>query len=120
MNNTINLINLKENDVESIDTARKDKTLYIYLTLKKVKKICPSCGTLEYKIKDYKTRKINHPILNDENCIIVYKQRRYICDTCRKTFYEKKPFLQSSKSYSSYTRLRVLKELKTLETIFKN
>ena len=38
MNNTINLINLKENDVESIDTARKDKTLYIYLTLKKWKK----------------------------------------------------------------------------------
>ena len=35
MNNIINLINLKENDVESIDTARKDKTLYIYLTLKK-------------------------------------------------------------------------------------
>ena len=35
MNNTINLINLKENDVESIDTARKEKTLYIYLTLKK-------------------------------------------------------------------------------------
>ena len=34
MNNTINLINLKENDVESIDTARKEKTLYIYLTLK--------------------------------------------------------------------------------------
>ena len=40
MNNTINLINLKENDVESIDTARKEKTLYIYLTLKKVKEIC--------------------------------------------------------------------------------
>lgn len=109
MNNTINLINLKENDVESIDTARKEKTLYIYLTLKKVKEICPSCGTLEYKIKDYKTRKINHPILNDENCIIVYRQRRYICDTCRKTFYEKNPFFQSNKSYSSYTRLRVLK-----------
>ena len=119
MNNTINLINLKENDVESIDTARKEKTLYIYLTLKKVKEICPSCGTLEYKIKDYKTRKINHPILNDENCIIVYRQRRYICDTCRKTFYEKNPFFQSNKSYSSYTRLRVLKELKTPETTFK-
>ena len=78
-----------------------------------------SCGTLEYKIKDYKTRKINHSILNDENCIIVYRQRRYICDTCRKTFYEKNPFFQSSKSYSSYTRLRVLKELKTPETTFK-
>ena len=78
-----------------------------------MKEICPSCGTLEYKIKDYKTKKINHPILNDENCIIVYRQRRYICDTCRKTFYEKNPFFQSSKSYSSYTRVRVLKELKT-------
>lgn len=94
MNNIINLINLKENDVESIDTARKEKTLYIYLTLKKVKEICPSCGTLEYKIKDYKTRKINHPILNDENCIIVYRQRRYICDTCRKTFMRKTHFFK--------------------------
>ena len=66
MNNTINLINLKENDVESIDTARKDKTLYVYITLKKVKEFCPSCGTIEYKIKDYKIRKINWTIKKRE------------------------------------------------------
>ena len=42
MNNTINLINLKENDVESIDTARKDKPLYVYITLKKEKELCKS------------------------------------------------------------------------------
>lgn len=93
MNNIIELLNLKEKDVENLDVINeKDNSISFYIKLKRKVEYCLACGSLEIMIESYKTRKIKHPILNDIPCNIKYKCRRYKCKICGRTFYEKKYF----------------------------
>lgn len=63
-------------------------------------------------IHDYNDRTISHAILNGINTTILYKQRRYHCSNCNKSFVEPNPFLNPKTRISKYTVLRIMKELK--------
>ena len=119
MNNIIELLNLKEKDVENLDVINeKDNSISFYIKLKRKVEYCPACGSLEIKIESYKTRKIKHPILNDIPCNIKYKCRRYKCKICGRTFYEKNTFVDENSNISKYTKLRILESLKDKRKTF--
>ena len=119
MNNIIELLNLKEKDVKKLDVINeKDNSISFYIKLKRKIEYCPACGSMNIIVKDYKAKKIKHPILNDIKCNIIYKCRRYKCKLCDKTFYEKNTFVDENTSLSKYARIRILNMLKIPKNTF--
>lgn len=108
------LLNIDSIDIQNIHCTRdiKDGNTSIYLTLIPSFPECPDCGSFSPKIKDYYTRKINHSVLSNTNTILFYKDRRYICSHCRKTYYAMNPFTTKAFQHSTLTSIRVLEDLK--------
>ena len=84
MNDSIKLLNLKDDEVEIITSYIQNNTLYINLTLRKKEKECPNCKSISNKIESYRIKHINHPMLNNIKCIINYRCRRLKCRICGK------------------------------------
>ena len=119
MNNIIELLNLKEKDVENFDVINeKDNSTSFYIKLKRKIEYCPNCGSMNITVKEYKTKKIKHPILNGVKCNIVYKCRRYKCKLCGKTFCEENSFVDKNSNISKYTKVRILDMLKRPKNTF--
>lgn len=81
---------------------------------------CLSCGTFTKKVKEYKTRIINHSVFIKGRCIIRYRARRFRCPSCGATFFEDNPFEQDYKKISSSTVSNVLKLLKEYNQTFSS
>lgn len=119
MNNIIELLNLKDKDVENLDVINeKDNSISFYIKLKRKIEYCPTCGSMNIIVKEYKTKSIKHPILNGMVCNIKYKSRRYECKLCGKTFYEQNSFVDENTNISKYTKLRILEMLKEKRNTF--
>lgn len=71
MNDSIKLLNLKDDEVEIITSYIQNNILYINLTLKRKEKECPDCKSIINKIESYRIKHINHPISNNMKCIIL-------------------------------------------------
>lgn len=108
------LFNITPENVLHINCIRDTKTnmTSIFITLHPSFPPCPSCGAPLPKIKDYYTRKIKHSVLNDSHTILLYKDRRYQCHCCQKTFYTQNPFTEDGFQHSILTTQMVLKDLK--------
>ena len=53
MNNIIELLNLKEKDVENLDVINeKDNSTSFYIKLKRKIEYCPACGSMNIIVKD--------------------------------------------------------------------
>ena len=89
------------------------KEITAYAKLKRLpNQTCIHCKSKNIKIKDYKIKTINHKHFTGKQCSIKYKQRRYICVECKKSFYEHNPFSFSNESVSAETVLYILDETK--------
>ena len=89
MNNTIiEFLNLKAEEIESVDCTSLRDELIVELTLKKNLFNCPKCQQRTTKLKDTYLRKVNHGLFIDRKCTIHYKQKRYQCSLCNYTFNE--------------------------------
>lgn len=89
--NTITICNtfgLEIDCIESCTSIVRNKQVVIDLKLTDKRPPCPDCGNESVKIKGYVAKKINHSILNDKGCVLVYHARRYICPICHTTYYE--------------------------------
>ena len=74
---------------------------------------CPNCGVVSSKIKDYKRKKYFYRNINGYDVEVFYRQRRYVCPECSKTYLEPNPFINNSnyklsaaKIYTVLERLR--------------
>ena len=121
MNDIIELINLKEDDIEHCEliSLPNCNQKLIDLKLKRKHIYCPSCNQDNLYIDSYRTRIIKHPILKGINCKIKYACRRYKCKICGHTFYENNPFVEQGISYSKFTKLHILELLKEPKNTFK-
>lgn len=108
MNDIIELLNIKQTDVQSYSVVSQENEVILELTLRKKHETCPRCNSLNYVVDGYKIKDISHPILNGINCIIKYHCRRYRCKECGKTFNETNTFVGFNKTYSKYSHQRVL------------
>ena len=76
------------------------KEITAYVKLKRLSnQICIHCKSSLIKIKDYKTKTINHKHFTGKQCFIKYKQRRYFCEDCKKLFMNTIHFLFLTRLY---------------------
>ena len=80
--------------------------------------ICKECGTFTKHVKEYRTKKIDHAVLINAKCTIVYSARRLCCPKCGSTFYEDNPFESQYQNISDTTVDNVLKMLKEYNQTF--
>ena len=119
-NNNIILLNLEDKNInlEKSDISKINNVLYCNIVLNTIDEICPECGSVEYVIKDYREKNINHSVSTSSPCIIKYKARRYKCKYCGKIFYETNPFASINEKVSTYTRIMVLETLRSHTATF--
>ena len=118
--NTLNYLNLKQNDVEEVSTHSDNDNIYFNVTLKRKDCKCPNCNNLTNKVKDYKIKIIRHSIFNDgRNSFISYKQRRYFCPICKSSFIEENPFVKEKDKVSRLLIYNVMLKLSYSTTTYE-
>ena len=90
--------NIKTKFIYDVVFDEEGKTVIYYIKLPRVTHTCPTCGSVHTEVKGYYTRTIKlgtEVSAQYNNCkkIGKYKQRRYRCTSCGKTFNEKNPFI---------------------------
>lgn len=108
----LRLFNLSKESVKSISINHKSDGVYAFITLNTTPHTCPVCGDVTSTIKDYTTKTIIHSLITHIPCFIVYKARRYKCNSCHKSFYETNPFVHNNMKISALTVSNVLRDLK--------
>lgn len=111
---TINLLQLEhiKHQIESIETRTEGSELIIEIKLFKQKESCPICRSDDISFHEYKYKKIIHSISTNSKCILRYRQRRYRCKLCGKSFGESNPFTAKHQNISNYTYISILNHLK--------
>lgn len=116
--NFLDFFKLPHNYVQDISLDRIDGNVNLRVTLIRHPHECPCCRNETTNVKDYKTKELKHQIINNENCIIHYKARRYKCHICGKSFAEQNPFLHRKSKMTSTTVCKVLDDLKNSHETF--
>lgn len=115
---TINLLGLQPDQIQTLNITRINNTININITLNKTSYVCPHCGSIKIVVKGYYNRKITHSIFNTNSCIINYRCRRLKCNDCYITFIEDNPFSASRQRISNATIIQVLKDCKKINYTF--
>lgn len=116
----IKLLDLKEKDLDFIESITKTESSDFIIILKRSIQVCPHCGSLTDRIKDYKIRKLNHKVLIHSHSFIFYKQRRYCCKDCGKSFVEYSPFTGTRHILTASTVINILNDLKPYTSTFSS
>lgn len=87
------IFNIDERNIEKFESFDEDGVLCIAIRLKKYDEpqFCPVCGFKLYS-NGTKDKPINHKILTDRNCKLIYEARRYRCKKCNYSTFERNPF----------------------------
>ena len=119
--NIIKLLNLNPEEVESLEPILSSNGNCDYkLMLKKRNHICPYCGYMTTRIKDYSIRKIKTKVFNGASSNIFYKSRRYLCPKCNRSFVEQSPLIGSRKTISQNMAAGILEDLKPYNSTFSS
>lgn len=111
-NTIINLLDLKEEQVDDIELDYNQNKLDVTIFLKRKLHSCPQCLKSSNKVKDYTIKKYSHQIINHFDTTIYYQCRRYVCPLCNKTFNESSPFGKTYHCISNTTFVHILEDLK--------
>ncbi len=90
----------------------------VFIKLKNKPTQCPVCQSSKRSIKDYRNRQINHALFTSMQCILIYRIRRYQCQTCFKNYDEDNPFIPPNKRLSTLTIIQILKDLKRVNETY--
>lgn len=107
------LFNLNTTNIQSLHCINDPQTasVNVHVTLTPTYPACPGCGAPPH-IKGYRIKKINHSALNHLKSTILYRERRYKCPACGKTFCAPDPFKDEYLKQSSLTSINILTCLK--------
>ncbi|MBR4471721.1 MAG: ISL3 family transposase [Erysipelotrichaceae bacterium] len=88
-----NLFNIDEESIEKFESLNEDGDLLIRIRMKmdQRERICPVCQ-VRLCGNGVKDKVINHKILTDRNCTLIYEARRYRCKKCDYSEFERNPF----------------------------
>jgi len=110
--------NVKEEEFELSNEFVKNGIIYKEVRLKNRGCRCLKCGTFHTNVKEYKLKKITHSIYAHQKCIVLYKQRRFICPKCKSTQMEDNPFKSDINRVSDKTIENILTDLKRYNNTF--
>ena len=91
-NSIVNALNLKDEDIESIESIFPFRNEDFLITLNLKDHICPHCGSITCSVKEYSIRTIHHKIFIQFDSVIYYRVHRYKCNSCGRSFVEENPF----------------------------
>lgn len=87
-------------DVTIIKIEQLEDRIAIYVEMPVKLHKCPKCSEKTRKIHDYRIQKIKHLKWFERLCYIFYRKRRYKCEACGKSFYEKNTIVERYKRFS--------------------
>lgn len=118
--NNIKLLELNalKHKIESLEIITESNQLIAIIKMNKESVSCPICNSDKIKFNSYRLKKIIHSISTQKPCIIHFKQRRYQCLTCGKTFSELNPFVAPRSNIGHLTKLSILDYLKDFNHTF--
>ena len=117
-NEIIRALNIKEENLESIDYAFKNNHSYYFIKLVSRGVFCPKCGRYITKVQTYDSIRLTHSIFISHHTTVIYKRRRYICPHCKVTKSEPNPFQSSHPKLTNETVKNVLLLLKDYNRTF--
>lgn len=88
---TEDLLNLQGVIVKKI--KKIENIIYIHIEMPVLEHICPICGEKTKYIHDYRCRTIKDLPAFNQQVVLIYRQRRYICHKCGKRFSEENTFV---------------------------
>lgn len=117
-NDIIRTLNIKVDNLDSIDYAFKNNHSYYFIKLVSKGVFCPQCGRYITKVHAYDSIFLKHSIFISHHTTVIYKRRRYICPFCRITKSEPNPFQSSHPKLTNETVKNVLILLKDYNQTF--
>lgn len=110
-NYTLKILNFQDKNTILKNIQLTNNVYYIYLEQVKDSNLsCPNCGSLESTINFYYTRTIKYFNINDYPSIILFKQIRFKCKYCNKTFNQPASFISKGCNLSIMVKENILKE----------
>ena len=96
-------------DESRLEIIKNTKYLVFYVSREFEPKKCDKCGSVVYRVKEYKTRVVKTFINFDYPVLLKYNQRRLICD-CGKTMSENNSIVSKKCKISNYLKLEIIKQ----------
>lgn len=114
-NNITKLIGLK--GVKVIDLKELDDCFEIYTILKSKPKSCTCCKSKKIEVLDHKLQRITDLPFRNKKVILVHKNTRYKCRSCRKKFSLHKDFVSKGCRITDRLKLEALNKLQQMVSI---
>lgn len=89
--NTTKLLGLEDVIVKNV--YENERGYNIEIELARREHICPCCGRKTNKIHDYRIQEVKDVSMRGSPTYLLLKKRRYVCESCKKRFYEENDFL---------------------------
>lgn len=112
-----NLLGIKDAIITTVTTEPDQSKIHVHLELNRDIHECPNCKDLTDTIHDYRTQVVKGPPIGEKFILYHYRKRRYICPSCRKSFYETNSFVPRYHRMSSNLISFILKELHSTSSI---
>lgn len=117
-NDIIRTLDIKVDNLDSIDYAFKNNHSYYFIKLISRGVFCPQCGRYITKVHAYDSIYLKHSIFISHHTTVIYKRRRYIYPHCKITQSEPNPFQSSYPKLTNETVKNVLILLKDYNQTF--
>lgn len=106
------IIDLQDKDlvIDSVTTRENLKIFHVSKPIEKSNNYCIYCGSTNIKINSYYTRLIRFLDVGLFKSKISYKQRRFICSDCNKTFNETSTLVDKGSNISNQTKISLLEK----------
>lgn len=115
----IDLFNLDKNLIKNIEVVSSPDITQFHVSLLPKPLSCPYCHGVSHLNGYTKPKVINHPVLTDKKCVIVFKNNRYQCNECLRTFSAPNPFTFSHFKNSYLALNNIMKSLSNLNYTYK-
>lgn len=108
------LFNIDKEMIRNIEVYSSKDLTELHISLKPEKLRCPYCHGVTHLHGYSKPKVINHSKLSDRKCVIVFKNNRYQCNECLRTFSGKNPFTFPNFKNSYLSMINIMKSLSNL------
>lgn len=117
-NTALELFGLDASRVQNISTSPGIGQMLVEVTLVPAFPECPRCGGHNIVVFNYTPRVINHDVLTDRKCTLIYNARRYKCKDCHRTYGEDNPFAMKRQRISILTGKAIIEDLRSPNETF--
>lgn len=113
------LFNLDKNMIKVVHIVSLPDVTQLLISLVPKRLPCPYCHGVTHLNGYSKPKVINHPKLTDKKCVIVFKNNRYQCNECLRTFSGPNPFTFTNFKNSYLAFDNIMKSLSNLNYTYK-